>query len=168
MLATVHPRRVWRRFPRSALLLSVAFSLHCGLSDFVDQLATSFTVEPPDVPSGSAFRARLVITNPTLRTVSLPGAYDCPAFLSTLRGDEEVVLEGTQIYCPGAFVTFTIPANGELVRTYALVARVRSPPDPPSAYTPAPPGTYTLRADLNMSLPDVDTEFRVIAAGAAR
>jgi len=78
------------------------------------------------------------------------------------------VVEGTQFYCPGAFVSFTIPANGELVRTYDLVARVRSPSDPPSAYAAAPPGAYTMRADLNISLPDPETDFRVIAAGAAR
>lgn len=137
MLATVHPRRLRRRFPRSALLLSVLFSLQCGLSEFVDQLKVSFTIEPADVPSGSTFQARLVIANPTFTTVTLPSTYDCAAFLSTVRGDEEAVVEGTQFFCPGAFVSFTIPANGELVRTYDLVARVRSP-YPPSAYAAAP------------------------------
>lgn len=137
MLATVHPRRLRRRFPRSALLLSVLFSLQCGLSEFVDQLTVTFTIEPVDVPSGGAFQARLIIANPTFSAVTLPSTYDCAAFLSTVRGDEEVVVEGTQFYCPGAFVSFTIPANGELVRTYDLVARVRSPSDPPSAYAAA-------------------------------
>ncbi|HWP37709.1 MAG TPA: hypothetical protein VNL18_09200 [Gemmatimonadales bacterium] len=138
-----------------------------SLSGIAEDLERSFTVEPGTMRPGDSLQAVLTISNPTLRSASLTGQYSCPAFLYTFRGDTEVELEGTKFDCPAAFTRFRIEALDTLRVRYRLVARVRTPgsSDP---YTPAPVGTYRLKADLNMSLPDLEVVFTVEAPTASR
>jgi hypothetical protein len=143
-------------------------SVHClDVNGIEEELERSFTVEPGTMRPGDSLQAVLTISNPTLRSASLTGQYACPAFLYTFRGDTEVELEGTRFACPAAFTRFRIEALDTLRVRYRLVARVRAPgsSDP---YTPAPVGTYRLKADLNMSLPDLEAAFAVLAPALSR
>lgn len=132
----------------------------CGSPSAVDELAISFTVSPAQVPSGSAFVARLAISNPTSNVISLLGLYDCIAFLKAFQDGRQVPLEGTEFDCPANFSRFPVPPRDSLVASYVLAARIRD--SATSTYVPAPPGTYRLRADLNFSAPDREVEFQVV------
>ena len=148
----------------STLVLVAAWALVTGCSSpsAVDELSISFTVEPPQVLSGSAFLARLTIGNPTSNVISLLGLYDCIAFLQAFQDGRPVPLQGTDFVCPAKFSRFVVPPRDSLVASYVLAARIRDSAS--SSSLPAPPGTYRLRADLNFSAPDREVEFQVVPA----
>lgn len=166
------PRRAGRNFEArrlayATILVAAAGGAAAGCSSpsAVDELSISFTVDPPRVPSGGAFVARLVISNPTSNVISLLGLYDCIAFLKAFQDGREVALEGTAFDCPANFSRFPVPPRDSLVASYVLAARIRD--SATSTYVPAPPGTYRLRADLNFSAPDREVEFQVVAAAGS-
>jgi hypothetical protein len=149
--------RVIRPSPALCALLAVACADPSGIET---ELERSFIVTPETMAPGDSLEAVLTIANPTLRAASFIGQYSCPAFLTAFRGETEVELEGSKFDCPAAFTQFRIDALDTLRVRYRLVANVRTPgsSDP---YTPAPVGAYRLRADLNMSLPDMEAAFAV-------
>ncbi len=148
------------RYGIGILGLAGGLQAGCGSPSAVDELAISFAVNPAQVPSGSAFVARLVISNPTANVISLLGLYDCIAFLKAFQDGRQVPLEGTEFDCPANFSRFLVPPRDSLVASYVLAARIRD--SATSTYVPAPPGTYRLRADLNFSAPDREVEFQVV------
>jgi len=146
-----------------ALISSLA--LACRSPSAAEDLAISFSVNPPQVVSGSPFVARLVLANPTGQTVRLLGLYSCISFLAAFRDGRQVPLQGTEFDCPATFTQFTILPRDSLVASYVLAARIRDSAS--STYLPAPPGTYRLRADLNFTAPDREVEFEVVPAASA-
>ena len=151
------------RPPRALPWLAVTASLQCSdLGGIVDELSRSFVVTPGTVAPGDSLRAVLTLHNPTGRSVSLTGLYACPAFLFAKRDAVEIELEGSKFDCPPAATNFRIASRDALVVNYHLKAAVRTP-GTSGPYTAAAAGTYRLRADLNMSLPDMEATFTVTA-----
>ena len=160
------PRRsagVWRALG----WLAVTLSLQCAdLGGVVGELNRSFLVIPDTVAPGDSLRVVLRLGNPTARAVSFTGLYACPAFLFVVRDATEVELQGSKFDCPPAITQFRIDPLDSLTVIYHMKASVRTP-GTSNPYVPAPAGTYRLRADLNMSLPDMETTLTVVAGSPA-
>lgn len=151
------------RLPRALPWLAVTASLQCSdLGGILDELSRSFVVTPATVAAGDSLRAVLSLGNPTGQSVSLTGLYSCPAFLFAQRDGTDVELEGSKFACLPASTNFRIAPRDSLVVSYHLTAAVRTP-GTSGPYTAAAAGTYRLRADLNMSLPDMEATFTVTA-----
>jgi hypothetical protein len=125
-----------------------------------DELNRTFAVIPDTVAPGDSLRVVLSLANPTGQSVSFTGLYACPAFLFVFRDGTEVELQGSKFPCPPVVTQFRIAPLDSLAVIYHMLATVRAPgtADP---FAPAPAGTYRLRADLNMSLPDMETTLTV-------
>ena len=149
------------------LWLCVTLALGCGdLGGIAAELSRSLVVIPDTVAPGDSLRVVLTLGNPTAQAASFTGLYACPAFLYVVRDATEVELDGSKFSCPSTVTRFRIAPRDSLTVIYPMTASVRAPgtPDP---YTPAPVGTYRLRADLNMSLPDLETTLTVMAGSPA-
>ncbi|HXV86167.1 MAG TPA: hypothetical protein VD793_05695 [Gemmatimonadales bacterium] len=125
------------------------------------RLSRSFVAVPDTVGPGDSVRVVLNLVNPTAQAVSFTGLYSCPAFIVVVRDAAEVELQGSKFACPAALTQFRIPAQDSLTVTYEMIARVRAVGSADS-FTLAPPGVYRLRADLNMSLPDMEASITVV------
>lgn len=169
--AALPPR--YRTAPSILVVLSVILAAGCSEDAVVcpedpvapwgspSDLQTLFFVEPSMVEPGDTLEARLSILNPTSCTITLFGGSSCVAQLRVFRGHEQVVMEWTGWGCFGPPPDgFPVEARDSLVRVYRFVAKVAG--HPPAHWVLAPPGVYTLVADMQVQLPDLQDDFLVV------
>jgi hypothetical protein len=151
--------RMWR----AALLAGVASVVACRqATGTADDLRIGFTVQGITVRPGDPMLARLVITNPTSDTIAVSSGDSCVATLDALRDGERVDLQGTAFGCLTVISNFRIPPGDSIVREFDLVAMLRENQSPWRYVVPPQPGTYRLRADMHVHLPDEYVTFEVV------
>jgi hypothetical protein len=112
------------------------------------------------VQPGDSLIARLTISNPTSCMVTLPASCTTVAWLSVLQGTEAVVMQGADNGCYLILTDFSIGPRDSLTRVWELVANVEI--YPPAQWVPAPAGVYTLLAEMQVGLPDLQVDFVVV------
>lgn len=127
----------------------------------VSDLRVEFHFDTNSVRAGDPMVATLVITNPTRDTIRVSSGSSCVATLDALRAGERVDLQGTAFGCLTVISTFAIPPRDSLVRTFDLIAMLREDHSPWRYVVPPPPGTYRLRANMQVGLPDAYVGFSV-------
>lgn len=149
------------RWRQVVFLLVVPPALGCSLGDVVNELRPSFVLEPSTVAPGDSFQAVLKVENPTLRSVTLYGGATCLTVLRVFRGTEPVDLAGTRFFCAGTIRSWTFPARNTVTVVHLMAAAVYPSGDASGEPAPAPPGTYTVRAELTLDLPHMEAELVV-------
>lgn len=167
--AALPPR--YRTAPSVLVVLSVLLAVGCSDDAVVcpedpvapwgsaGDLQTSFFVEPSMVQPGDSLVARLTISNPTSCTVTVSSGNSCVATLSVLHGTVAVTMQGASFGCMTVVTYFPIGPRDSLTAVYELVANVR---DFPHGYVPASAGVYTLLAEMQVGLPDLQDDFVVV------
>ena len=125
----------------------------------VDLVTVSIELSAPAVSPGDTLLVTLVLDNPTDEDVVFSSPTGCLAFPSVHKDGASLGWDGTNPGCLAAPGRYPVPAHGRLVREYDI----RVPSDQneyPYLVAPAP-GTYQMRLDLQVALPDQRVDFLV-------
>jgi hypothetical protein len=113
-------------------------------------------VQPDTVASGDTFHVTVTITNPTADTVTLVSGNSCVVLPIIEREGEVQHFDGTGLFCLDVISRFPIAPGDSLLRDFEVVALLMEG-QAPFEYVIAPPtGEYTVRADMNVGLPDME------------
>ena len=128
----------------------------------VDDLVIQFRLSRTSAHPGDRLEARLVVSNPTARSITLSSGDSCVAMLEVRKDGQRVALEGTSFACLTVVSYFEIAPHDSLVRTFPLVVMLQSD-RPPWGYVVRPPaGVYRVQALMNVRLPDPVAELQVV------
>ena len=125
----------------------------------IDQVRVSVEMSTSTVSPGDTLLVTLVLENPTTEDVVFFTPMGCLALPSVFRDGVSLGWGGTNLLCLAMATRHPVPAQGRLVREYDI----RVPwdqSDYPFLVAPAP-GTYQLRLDLLVELPDQRVDFLV-------
>jgi hypothetical protein len=126
----------------------------------VDRLIVTFEVSADTVQPGDSLHAKLVIYNPTSRTVTLTSGCSAVASVVASKDGQGVPLVGANgMMCLTVMTDFNIGPNQQLERIYPLVAMFENLSL--REYTAAPPGTYQLHLRPLVAIPDQIATFHV-------
>ena len=127
----------------------------------VADLRVDFRVQPTSVQAGDSMLATLTIANPTADTITLRSGTSCVTTLDALKDGQRVDIQGTQFGCYDIVTPFRIAPHDSLVRAFDLVALVLEAQSPWQYVEPPAPGSYQLRAAMQVNLPDQYVDFQV-------
>jgi hypothetical protein len=127
----------------------------------VGGLRVDFRLRPAVVQPGELMLATLTITNPTADPVTLTSGSACVTTLDALKDGQRVDIQGTQFGCYLMTSAYRIAPHDSLVREFDLVAMAREAQPPWRYVDPPAPGSYRLRAAMEVNLPDQNVDFRV-------
>ena len=128
----------------------------------VNDLVIDFRLSRTSAHPSESLEARLVILNPTKRSITLTSGDSCLAVLDATKDGQRVNLAGTAWGCLTVITHFEIAPRDSLVRTFALSATLRQDSAPWGYVVPAPPGTYRVQARVPNGLPHPTAELQVV------
>jgi hypothetical protein len=128
----------------------------------VNDLVIDFTLSHASVHPSESLEARLVISNPTNRSITLTSGDSCIADLEATTDGQRVELAGTAYGCLTVVTYFEIAPHDSLVQTFPLAASLPQHQAPWGYVVPAPAGIYRVRARMASGLPDPTAELQVV------
>jgi hypothetical protein len=128
----------------------------------IDDLMIDFSLSRASVHPSEWLEARLVISNPTRRSITLTSDDSCLADLEATKEGQPVELAGTAVGCLTVITHFEIAPHDSVVKTFPLAAALPQHQAPWGYVVPAPVGTYRVQARMPGGLPDPTAEFQVV------
>jgi predicted transcriptional regulator len=149
---------MWRL---SALLLAAMVLAGCDelptepgfarVDGLPEELVFSLELLPDEVEPHGDFVVIFEVKNRSWRSVKVGTPHSCLVLPSVYRNGERVPFRGTAHVCLAVVTTHTFPPGETKTLTWNLQAELHAqhPGDPEG--TPAPPGTYRVRAEFEFS-----------------
>ena len=128
----------------------------------VDDLIIDFRLSPSSAHPADSLQARLVVSNPTERSITLSSGSSCVATLEARKDGQRVDLEGTAFGCFTVTSYFEIAPHDSLVATFPLVAMLRADQAPWGYVVRPPAGVYRVQARMHVGLSDPTADFQVV------
>jgi hypothetical protein len=158
-------------FRRLAIVLGSLSLASCALDlagpeQQLPGLKVELSVEPNEVAPGDPFTAHVHLTNTTSDTIKLVTSESCLANLEILQGDERMPFRGEWLGCLTVITTHTFAPGETKTRSWELRAELhaKSTEEP----TPAPKGSYVVRAKIGMDPDDMSSGRRPVVEAELR